>query len=791
MITDKDFERDHLKIPFYFGRIMMAKAGSQPDYLGQPVALLYIKSSDFLELGARLLDLSSYLRFGAEASSNSPSSYGETRITRHNDGPGSDSFSVVMDGLSSPPWEAPDIKGSSNARCVFYGNLIEQELETKGWELFEEKFSTQSIDPCFMESESGIAWYDKKHKSLNMTLGSQSPYDDGEACATIFADKACPYPVMTVKLNCCYPGGGFGGRDHSDFPLYLAMAAIYADGKAVRIVYNRFEQFQAGIKRHPAQIHEKIALDKNGVIQALKADIQLDGGGQNNFSFAVQAVAAQNATAAYFIPRLDIKSKAMSSKAVTSGSMRGFGTLQAMFALESLVDQAAEKLRMDPIELRLKNLLSQSKATSTGAKPSYEIQSEKVLRAAQNSKLWSQRESFKKSKSNKNLLYGVGFALALKSYGTNLDACLANVEVEADGQVRIKCNAIDMGNGSATTLPLVIADLLGRNADVMKTGVTEEFSSLKLTASFESSQGAEDQKAKNPRWVPFISMAQAASCSAFQMRHAVREAASIVLRYGIWPAACQLGKISERTYDSKRMQWQDGQLLIDGKHRLSWTDILQRLHKEGLISGAMVHTYYRAQWSKADFKIGLQTETLPIDALALRSGSKGGYTLLDREKVQMPPFKNNLIGVDMYTPYGLLVAVSVNKESGEVRLEEAEGFIDVGQVIQYEIVEGQAAGALAMGLGQALYEDLPLTKGGPGEGGWNIGRYRLPTMRDMPLNRFKLHIIEAIPGDPPKGMAEVVECPVAPAIANAIAHATGKRFRDLPISAEKVKGALA
>lgn len=791
VITHKDFARDHLKIPFYFGRLMMAQEGRCPDYLGQPAALLYINKQDFLALGSKLLDLTSYLRFGAEAPSAQPSSYGSTRLTRYSESPEKDRFSVVQDGLNSPPWEAPNAHGSSNARCVYYANLIEQEMKDQSWEIFEEKFTTQSIDPCFMESESGIAWYDKKQRILHMTLGTQSPYEDADACATIFSDKACPFSLKTVKLNCCYPGGGFGGRDHSDFPLYLAMAAMYAEGKPIRIVYNRFDQFQAGIKRHPVRIREAIAVDKEGIIQALTADIQLDGGGQNNFSFAVQAVAAQNASSAYYIPRIDIQSQALSSIAVTSGSMRGFGTLQSMFALESLVDQAAQKLKIDSIELRLRNLLTKHKNTSMGARPTYDIQSEKVLRAAQSAKLWTDREDLKKTKSNLHTLYGVGFALAVKSYGTNLDACLAAVEIDSAGQILVKCNGVDMGNGVATTLSLAVADIFGRNADYFKIGVTEEFEALRLTASFESSQAAEDEKAKNPRWVPYLSMSQAASAGAYQMRHAVREAAQIVLRYGVWPAACQLAKVADRSFHIERIQWKEGSLWIDGKQNVAWKDLTQRLHKEKLITGAMVHTYYRSQWAKAEFKIGPEAETFPIDALALRSGSVEQYTLFDRQKVEMPPFKNTLFGVDMFTPYGLLVAVTVNKESGEVKLEAAQGFIDVGQMVQFEIVEGQAVGALAMGMGQALYEDLPLTNGGPGEGGWNIGRYRLPTMRDMPLNRFKLHVIDPIPGDPPKGMAEVVECAVAPAIANAIAHATGKRFRELPISAEKVKGALA
>lgn len=786
VVTHADFARDKLNIPFYFGRLMLARMGSVPDYLGQPAALLYFDREDFLDMAPRLIDMSAYLEYGDAAPLRPSEAYGATRITRYAEGPEQDTFSLFQDGPYGPSAEQADAKGSANARAAYYGQKIGGEIAHQGWKVFKGEFKTQSVDPCFMESESGLAWLDRSQQALHLALGTQSPYEDGEACAVLFSDKTCPHKVKTVQLNCCYPGGGFGGRDHSDFPLYLAMAAVYADGKPVRIVYSRFDQFQAGIKRHAATVTETLAVDDHGVFQALTSDIVLDGGGQNNFSFAVQAVAAQNATAAYYLPRLDIVSKASSSSAVTAGSMRGFGTLQAMFALETLVDEAAAHLQMDAIDLRLKNLLSKAKKTSMGGTPTYAIQSDKLLLQAKANPLWRDRDKLKKERSNDGELYGVGFALACKSYGTNLDACLAAVSIAEDGRTSIKCNGIDMGNGAATTLSLAVADILGRSADTIKLGVTEEFNVLQLVASFEGSQKDEDTKAKNSRWVPYLSMSTAASCSAYQMRHAVREAAKIVLRHGLWPAAVSKAKLADKTFRPERIQWLGEQLVIDQQHRLAYADVIKQAYRDGHLTGAMVHTYYRSAWAKADFKIAGASETLAIDALAVKRGKATTYTRLDRERVAFPPFRNNLLGVDMFTPYGLLLAVRINKKSGEVKIDEAHGYLDCGPVIQPEIVDGQAAGALVMGMGQALYEDLPLTTGGPGEGGWNFGRYRVPTMRDVPYASFQLHLIEPVAGDPPKGMAEVVECAVIPGIANAIHHAIGHRFRELPITADKI-----
>jgi len=95
-----------------------------------------------------------------------------------------------------------------------------------------------------------------------------------------------------------------------------------------------------------------------------------------------------------------------------------------------------------------------------------------------------------------------------------------------------------------------------------------------------------------------------------------------------------------------------------------------------------------------------------------------------------------------------------------------------------------------MGVGYVLREDSPQTYGGPGEGKWNLHRYHVPMWSDLPLHRIRLELLEPDPDEAPRGIAEAVLCPVLPALANAIAHATGKRFRALPITSDKILEAL-
>ena len=114
-----------------------------------------------------------------------------------------------------------------------------------------------------------------------------------------------------------------------------------------------------------------------------------------------------------------------------------------------------------------------------------------------------------------------------------------------------------------------------------------------------------------------------------------------------------------------------------------------------------------------------------------------------------------------------------------------------GRVLVPELVKGQIEGGTAMGLGHALLEEMPLHEGGPAEGDWNFNRYRLPRAKDVAVWQQTSEILPPLsPSDPSKGIAEVVMIPIAGAVGNAIAHAIGKRVRDLPITPARIKEAL-
>ena len=117
------------------------------------------------------------------------------------------------------------------------------------------------------------------------SLGVQSPYEAAESVAFLLGDAQADFRPTHINMNFAYCGGGFGGRDHTPFPLYGALAAIFFPDRPVRLANNRFDQFQSGIKRHAFKMRTRIGVDRiTGKIVGFAADHELDGGGLANFS---------------------------------------------------------------------------------------------------------------------------------------------------------------------------------------------------------------------------------------------------------------------------------------------------------------------------------------------------------------------------------------------------------------------------------------------------------------------------------------------------------------------------
>ncbi|WP_374621486.1 xanthine dehydrogenase family protein molybdopterin-binding subunit [Pandoraea sp.] len=169
-----------------------------------------------------------------------------------------------------------------------------------------------------------------------------------------------------------------------------------------------------------------------------------------------------------------------------------------------------------------------------------------------------------------------------------------------------------------------------------------------------------------------------------------------------------------------------------------------------------------------------------------------GYRTIDRKRVYYPPVQRNNAAVTYYSAVGTLVELSVHEATGKVELLAHHSIVECGNQISPQLVSGQLQGGLAMGIGHALHEYLPLYEEGPGNGTWNFNRYHLPRALDVAVWTQTGEVLPPISEtDVPKGIAEVVMIPVVGAIVNGLAHAIGHRFTDLPVTPEKIQEVLA
>ena len=306
VVTAADLAGAGIRVPEFFAGDLFCPTGKTPLYLGQPLVMLIFEQFDAFDQARLALRSPSCVTFGEETGPVAIAPYGSHRFVRIA-GPtpeAPDVYSPVLAGWIVPRsfaqarhsglGAAADLNGPADAQAAFYGEQIRAGLAAVNPDLLvlDREFETQSVDPMFLEPESGLGWYNAGGKTLELVLGMQSPYEAAEALAYMVGDTHAPFKPAHIKTLFAYMGGGFGGRDHSIMPLYIALAAIFFPDRPVRLA-QPLQQFQSGIKRHAFKIHTRMGVDRaTGTISGFAADHVLDGGGLANFSNNVSTVSA-------------------------------------------------------------------------------------------------------------------------------------------------------------------------------------------------------------------------------------------------------------------------------------------------------------------------------------------------------------------------------------------------------------------------------------------------------------------------------------------------------------------
>ena len=344
--------------------------------------------------------------------------------------------------------------------------------------IFEDTFTLPATQHCFLETHACIAAVEPGGR-ITVWATTQNPFVVRTQLANIFK-----VPVAKVRVIVPYLGGGYGGKVYPKVePITVALAL--KSRRPVRVVLSREEVFYT-ITKHAAVIRMKTGVKKDGTLVARECEIHLDTGAYAEIGPRVAKKSGYTAAGPYRIPNLKIDSYSVYTNKPPAGAFRGFGVSQSAWAVESQMDIIAAALKMDPLELRLKNgyvdgdkFVTEETLRDVGLK--------ECLDEVAKSIGWGKEEEFKGSKvqgfKGENIKRGKGLACMIKATITPSISC-AVVKLNEDASLSIYAGTVEMGQGSETTLAQIAGQELGiplKNIQVL--GVDTDIVPYDLTTS--------------------------------------------------------------------------------------------------------------------------------------------------------------------------------------------------------------------------------------------------------------------------------------------------------------------
>lgn len=339
--------------------------------------------------------------------------------------------------------------------------------------IVEGHYQTPVQEHAYLQPEAGLGFIDEEGR-VTVIVGGQWTHEDRDQIA-----HALNLPEEQVRV--IYPaiGGAFGGREDMSVQIVLALAAwkLYQRGikRPVKVIWSREESIIGHHKRHPYTIHAKWGATRDGRLVAAEIDVIADGGAYVYTSTKVLGNATLMCTGPYKIPRVKVDSYAVYTNNLPTGAFRGFGGPQGAFAAELQMDKLAEALKIDPVELRMRNLVDEGDELSVGTPLPKGVSIKKVVQEAakaggwvNGSDGWFRPESYSGHVEGKpSVRKGYGFACAFKNVGFSFGApenCWAIIELSGKTEIEqatLFHAGAEVGQGSHTVFVQMAAEALG------------------------------------------------------------------------------------------------------------------------------------------------------------------------------------------------------------------------------------------------------------------------------------------------------------------------------------------
>ncbi|MBE3066966.1 MAG: molybdopterin-dependent oxidoreductase, partial [Chloroflexi bacterium] len=322
--------------------------------------------------------------------------------------------------------------------------------------ILEHTFHTPTTDHAFIEPECSIG-VPLPNGRMEIYVGSQIPYQDRTQVA-----RAMGWPEERVRIVGQLMGGGFGGKEDVMGQIHVAMLANVTQ-RPVKLLFDRHESLLVHPKRHATQIRVKIGAKKNGRLVAVDTELYGDTGAYASLGEHVMTRATTHSAGPYDIPHVRADCYAMYTNNPPAGAFRGFGVTQSAFAVESMMDMLAEKLNIEPVDLRRMNALHVGSITNTGQELRESVGLMECIDKVDAEMRKDNPLPFapRVDSANPNLVRAWGFAAAYKNTGLGggaPDKSGAEVELYDDGKFEVRSSSAEMGQGLVTVMQTIVAE---------------------------------------------------------------------------------------------------------------------------------------------------------------------------------------------------------------------------------------------------------------------------------------------------------------------------------------------
>ena len=329
----------------------------------------------------------------------------------------------------------------------------------------EKTYTTQSIEHAYLENDAGVAYLHENGQLVIMSA-SQNIYGQRKMIA-----EALGLSLDKVRVIQTPTGGAFGGKVDVSVGGILGLAALKLK-RPVKLVYTRSETFAATTKRHPFLMKVKVGVKKDGTLMALDFDLTADGGAYKTFSSSVVLRGLVHSQGPYRFPNANVYGKAVYTNTTFKGAMRGFGVPQVAFAIESILDELAIELKMDPLALRIKNGFVKGDTTICGQVLDHAIGFQECMETLK--PLYEKALKEAKTNTTNEIKRGVGLGGVWFGPGrTAPDQSEAWAELLPDDTLQVWIAASDMGQGTDTMFWQIASETMGFPLEKVKVFTTD------------------------------------------------------------------------------------------------------------------------------------------------------------------------------------------------------------------------------------------------------------------------------------------------------------------------------